>query len=271
MPELPEVETVVRGLAAHITGSRITGVQLRRRDLRVPFPPDFAKKTAGARIMRVSRRAKYLILTLDNNRSILAHLGMSGSFSVFSAHCLKPHDHVIFTLEDGRALIYNDPRRFGVMLLCKTPEIHQHPLLRSLGPEPLSKAFNASYLKNMLMARKGEIKPILMDQKMVVGVGNIYASEALFLAGIDPQKSAPEAASNAVLLVQSIRKVLRDAITSGGSTLRNFTDISGETGYFQHHFNVYNRDGKPCFTCGIPIQSFRQAGRTTFYCKQCQS
>ncbi len=270
MPELPEVETVVRGLAASITGSRIAGVQLRRKDLRIPFPKDFAKIITGARIMQLSRRAKYLIFTLDNKTSIIAHLGMSGSFSVSAPRKPKTHDHVIFTLDDGRTVIYNDPRRFGVMTLCKSDELENHPLLRSLGPEPFSKEFNAAYLKAALQARKGAVKPVLMDQKLVVGVGNIYASEALFLSGINPCEPAPEAAPKAALLIKSIRKVLADAIESGGSTLRDFANASGEAGYFQHHFNVYDREGESCFKCGKEIIATRQAGRSTFYCKHCQ-
>ena len=270
MPELPEVETVVRGLAAHIIGSRIAGIELKRKDLRIPFPKDFAKSVAGVRITAISRRAKYLIFTLDNKMSIIAHMGMSGSFSVSKPRKAITHDHVIFTLDDGRTLIYNDPRRFGVMTLCKTAELEKHPLLVVLGPEPFSKEFNASYLQAQLARRKGAIKPVLMDQKLVVGVGNIYASEALFLAGIDPCKPASAAVSKASLLIKCIRKVLADAIESGGSTLRNFANASGEAGYFQHKFNVYDREGEPCFICGKEIIAIRQAGRSTFYCKHCQ-
>ncbi|MDX2072953.1 MAG: bifunctional DNA-formamidopyrimidine glycosylase/DNA-(apurinic or apyrimidinic site) lyase [Alphaproteobacteria bacterium] len=273
MPELPEVETVVRGLSASITGSRIRAVRLRRKDLRFPFPRGFAAALAGARILGVSRRAKYLLFTLDNDYSIISHLGMSGRFiipALVAGSGLSKHDHVIITLDDGRTLIYNDPRRFGVMTLVKTADATRHPLLRNLGPEPLSSDFTASYLKAELLRRKGAVKPVLMDQKLVVGVGNIYASEALFLAGIDPRMSAPKAAPEAALLVKSIRKVLRDAIASGGSSLRDFVHISGESGYFQHRFNVYGREGEPCFACKTPLRGIRQAGRATFYCPKCQ-
>jgi len=272
MPELPEVETVVRGLAASITGSKIAGVLLRRKDLRTSFPKDFARIVQGARITQVARRAKYLIFTLDNGHSILAHLGMSGRFSVLPK--LPPkyetHDHVVFTLADKRVLIYNDPRRFGVMTHTKTDSIMQHALLKNLGCEPFSDEFTASALKAQLLRRKGPVKPVLMDQKLVVGVGNIYASEALFLAGIDPQKPASAIASKAPLIIKSIRKVLADAIESGGSSLRDFVHISGEAGYFQHRFNVYERAGEPCLSCKTPIETIRQAGRSTFYCRRCQ-
>lgn len=272
MPELPEVETVVRGLAASITGSEIASVLLRRKDLRTPFPKDFARIVEGSSITQIIRRAKYLIFTLDNGHSILAHLGMSGRFSVLEKMPKKyeTHDHVVFTLADKRVLIYNDPRRFGVMTLTKTKDIAHHALLENLGCEPFSDAFTAATLKAQLLKRKGPIKPVLMDQKLVVGVGNIYASEALFLASIDPRKPASAMASKASLIIKSIRKVLADAIESGGSSLRDFVHISGEAGYFQHRFNVYERNGEPCFKCKTPIAAIRQAGRSTFYCPKCQ-
>ncbi len=272
MPELPEVETVVRGLAGSIVGSRIVRVTLNRSDLRFPFPAGFAKRLSGAKIMQVTRRAKYLLFVLDSGDTLIAHLGMSGSFSVLPAIPKKigKHDHVVMTLNDGRVLIYNDPRRFGIMDVEKSNNINAHPLLSHLGPEPFSKEFNASYLKAQLARRHGAIKPVLMDQKLVVGVGNIYASEVLFLAGVDPRKPAREAALRASALVKSIRSVLSSAIESGGSSLRDFVHISGETGYFQHQFNVYEREGEPCFYCHKPLRGIRQAGRSTFYCSACQ-
>lgn len=270
MPELPEVETVVRALSQSVTGSRISGVELRRKDLRIPFPKDFSLIVSGSVIEAVTRRAKYLLFSLDNDHAILAHLGMSGSFSVNAKHTPTAHDHVIFTLSDKRKIIYNDPRRFGLMTLVKKSEYADHKLLVDLGPEPFSDEFNASYLEAALASRKAPIKPVIMDQNLVVGVGNIYASEALFLAGIDPRKPAADKASKAGLLVKSIRKVLADAIESGGSSLRDFVHISGESGYFQHKFNVYGREGEPCFTCKNPILSIRQAGRATFLCSNCQ-
>lgn len=272
MPELPEVETVCQGLAALITGATIKNVKLHRENLRIPFPKDFEQKLAGRTIKNISRRAKYLLFTLDDASVILAHLGMSGNFSVEKSlpkKC-KKHDHVVFTLTDKRVVIYNDPRRFGLITWVSADNLSEHPLLSHLGPEPFSKDFSAKYLKNALLSRKAPIKPVLMDQEFVVGVGNIYASEALFLAGISPEKPAYLAVKQAEVLVKVIRQVLAAAIESGGSSLRDFLQVSGETGYFQHAFKVYERAGEPCFTCDSPIQTIRQAGRSTFYCKRCQ-
>jgi formamidopyrimidine-DNA glycosylase len=272
MPELPEVETVVRGLAKTISGGRILDVDLRRKDLRTPFPKDFAGRIRNARITSVSRRAKYLLFALDNEYTILAHLGMSGRFSVIpkAPKAFEKHDHVVFTLDDGRLIIYNDARRFGVMDVVKTKNAAKHPLLAHLGPEPLSEEFSAAYLKSRLLKRKGALKPAIMDQELVVGVGNIYASEALFLAGIHPQTPSHQAAAKSTEIVESIRKVLQSAIVSGGSSLKDFVHISGEAGYFQHHFNVYDRCGEPCFSCKNLLMNIRQAGRSTFYCGTCQ-
>lgn len=272
MPELPEVETVCRGLEAVVAGAVIHKVELKRHDLRSAFSVGFAKSIEGARIKKISRRAKYLVFTLDNGRTLLAHLGMSGRFSVEAKppkHYAK-HDHVIFTLADGRVMIYNDARRFGRMEVVETSGLEEHKLLAHLGPEPFSKKFSANYLKDALIRRKGPVKPVLMHQELVVGVGNIYASEVLFLAKIHPQAPAYKAADKAALLIKCIRKVLEDAIQSGGSSLRDFVKVSGEAGYFQHHFNVYGRAKKPCFRCKTPIQSIVQAGRTTFFCPKCQ-
>jgi formamidopyrimidine-DNA glycosylase len=273
MPELPEVETVCRGLSALITGATIKDVTLYRKDLRIPFPKDLSKKLAGRTIKNISRRAKYLLFTLDDESVILAHLGMSGNFSVekCTPKQLKKHDHLILTLTDKRVVIYNDPRRFGLITWAAAKDIANHPLLAHLGPEPFSKDFSAKYLKAALLSRKAPIKPALMDQELVVGVGNIYASEALFLAGINPEKPAHLAAKKADILVKVIQQVLGAAIESGGSSLRDFLQVSGETGYFQHTFQVYERAGEPCFSCHSPIQATRQAGRSTFYCKRCQS
>lgn len=272
MPELPEVETVVRGLRQSITGQKITHVTLRRKDLRAPFPAGFANAVQGGVIEEISRRAKYIIFRLDNGMSILAHLGMSGRFSVLPGlpNRYEKHDHAVFVLGDGRALIFNDARRFGIMTFVKSSELADHPLLAHLGPEPFSKTFSPAYLKAQLLKRKAPIKPVLMDQELVVGVGNIYASEALFLSKIDPRKPASAVASSAASIIKSIRAVLEDAIESGGSSLRDFVHIGGEAGYFQHHFNVYGRKGKPCVRCKTPIGAITQAGRTTFFCPKCQ-
>lgn len=271
MPELPEVETVRTGLDTALKNAVIQQVTLRRKDLRTPFPKELEKALEGRRILDVSRRAKYLIFTLDSDDAVIAHLGMSGRFSV-EPKCpqFTPHDHVAMELKDGRWLVYNDARRFGVITLAKKTAINKHPLLAHLGLEPLDKDFTASYLKAALLKRSGPIKSVLMDQELVVGIGNIYASEALFLAGIDPRKPAKSVADKAPLLIKSIRKVLKDAIESGGSSLRDFLHVSGESGYFQHHFNVYDRAGEPCLSCKTLIGSLRQAGRSTFFCGFCQ-
>ena len=272
MPELPEVETVCRGLQLALAGARIELVMLRRGDLRTPFADDFMQNLTGRRIESVQRRAKYLLFTLSGGATLIAHLGMSGRFSVEKKlpKSFKTHDHVVWILEDGRGVIYNDPRRFGLMEIAKTKSLSEHPLLAHLGPEPFSKDFSASYLKAALLKRKGPIKPVLMDQSLVVGVGNIYASEALFLAGIHPETPAFKAAPKAALIVKSIRKVLEAAIASGGSSLRDFLHVSGEAGYFQHQFNVYERGSEPCFACQTPLLAIRQAGRSSFYCPSCQ-
>lgn len=272
MPELPEVETVRTGLEGAIVGASIEKVVLRRADLRQPFPEHMPKTLAGRRFERIERRAKYLLFYTDGPDVLIAHLGMTGRFSVErkAPKQFEAHDHVVMHLKDGRCMIYNDARRFGVMTLAKADVLDQHPLLAALGPEPLEKAFSAVYLKAQLSARKTPVKVAIMDQALVVGVGNIYASEALFLAGIDPRTPAFEAAPKAAPLVTSIRQVLQAAITSGGSSLRDFVQVSGDSGYFQHHFQVYDRTGEPCMSCGNPIQSIRQGGRSTFFCSSCQ-
>lgn len=272
MPELPEVETVKRQLEAVLKGAAIESVTLRRKNLRIPFPKNFEKNLAGKKIKTIERRAKYLLFYLNGDDVIIAHLGMSGRFSVEknAPKEFSKHDHVVIKLKDGRVIIYNDARRFGLMTLAKADKLAKHPLFKDLGPEPFGKEFSAEYLQKMLVKKKAPIKPVLMDQALVVGVGNIYASEALFLAKIAPETPAYKAIKHAPTLVLTIRKVLDDAIKSGGSSLRDFVHVSGEAGYFQHHFNVYGRGGKPCFSCGIPLRSISQAGRTTFFCPDCQ-
>ncbi len=272
MPELPEVETTRLSLLPGVEGKRITKVELRRGDLRVPFSPDFARRVSGCRVSAIRRRAKYLLFDLDSGETIIAHLGMSGSFRLAPAKGYKPrtHDHVLFTLEDGQLLAFHDPRRFGLMLLEKTKNLQKHNLLAHLGPEPLEKVFSPAYLKTALLKRKGPIKPTLMDQQLVVGVGNIYASESLFLAGIHPTTPAHLVAGDSEAIIAAIRKSLRAALKSGGSTLRDFSGANGEAGYFQHHFNVYGRRGQPCVACGAEIEEITQAGRATFFCPHCQ-
>jgi formamidopyrimidine-DNA glycosylase len=272
MPELPEVETIRRGLEASLKGAVIKKLEVRRGDLRIPFPKDLAKKLAGRTIIAIERRAKYLLFYFDSEDVLIVHLGMTGNFSIESElpQTLESHDHVIFHIADGRYVIFNDPRRFGLMTLAKKDALDAHPLFLALGPDPFSEAFSATYLKAALARRKGPIKPALMDQHLVAGVGNIYASEALFLAKIDPRRRACDVASKASLIIKSVRAVLADAIASGGSSLRDFLHLTGESGHFQHRFNVYGREGEPCFRCGAPVQIIRQAGRATFFCKRCQ-
>ncbi len=272
MPELPEVETTRRGLQQSIAGRRVLEVTVRRRDLRQEIPQAFEDIIKNRVISEVSRRAKYLLITLDSGETLLAHLGMSGSFVVLLSDNYVPrtHDHMILTLEGGLLAVFNDPRRFGVLTILKTGEEGAHPLLKHLGPEPLSKDFSSIYLAAALQRKKGAIKPVLMDQKLVVGVGNIYASESLHLCGINPQLPAIQAAKKSEEIVAAIRVTLEAAIQSGGSTLRNYVGSGGEGGYFQHHFRVYDRAGEPCFSCGEKIQTCVQAGRATYWCSVCQ-
>lgn len=272
MPELPEVETVRRGLDNALRGAVIKNVQLRRKDLRSAFPKGFASALTGRTIRSVERRAKYLLFRLDSEAVVIAHLGMTGRFliSFTKPKSFSAHDHLVIRLADGRTLIFNDARRFGLMTLASAAQIKKHPLLVRLGPEPFSHEFSSVYLKDKLSTRHSAIKPALMDQQLVVGVGNIYASEALFQAGISPKRRASHVAPKAARLVKAIHKVLQAAIASGGSSLRDFVSVSGEEGYFQHTFYVYGRAGKPCLKCHTPIRTLRQSGRSTFFCPKCQ-
>lgn len=267
MPELPEVETVRTALQRALSGRVITKLELLRPDLRTPFPPRFVQTLKGRSITGVLRRSKYLLITLDGGVTWLAHLGMTGSFA---SHGVMPkvpkkHDHVRLWLDDG-ALIYTDPRRFGMMDVTDTVELHTHPWLKHLGPEPLEAEFTPAYLAQALSRRSGAIKPVLMDAKLVVGVGNIYASEALFAAKIHPDTPANRAVSQAKTLHGAIQQVLHAAIASGGSSLKDFVHIDGKSGYFQHHFAVYGREGEACMACATPIKRSIQAGRSTFFC-----
>lgn len=216
-----------------------------------------------------------MLFSLSNGYTMLSHLGMSGRYNLYHTppEVYKKHEHVVWLLADGRVLAYEDPRRFGVIDIIKTSEINRHPLLTNLGPEPLSKAFNKTYLMKALSTRKQAIKPTLMDAKLVVGVGNIYASEACFRAGIHPDtsaKSVAESGAQVETLLCAIKDVLKDAIASGGSSLRDFWHPEGGGGYFQHRFFVYNRTGQPCLKCQTPIEQSKHAGRSTYHCKKCQ-
>jgi len=272
MPELPEVETTRLSLLSSVKGRTITRVELKRDTLRIPFPKDFARHVNGQKVLDIRRRAKYLLFDLDNGDHMLAHLGMSGSFTLAEAkkHLLRKHDHALFFLDNGQVLVFHDPRRFGLIDLIKQGAEAANPFLAHLGPEPLEKAFSATYLRAALAKRKGPIKPTLMDQRLVVGVGNIYASESLFLAGIHPSTPANETLDHAEAIVKAIRQSLNAALKSGGSTLRDFTHGEGVTGYFQHQFNVYERQAEPCVACGRDIRMITQAGRSSYFCATCQ-
>lgn len=278
MPELPEVETVRRGLIPKLVGRRIVRLQQRRRDLRVPFPAKFAARVEGRRILAIDRRAKYLLIRLDDGQTLVAHLGMSGRMTLHDAksaaeHPLARHDHVVFDTDRGWQVRFNDARRFGLMLLIADEAVAKHKLFKGLGPEPLDEAFDGTALAARLVGRRTPIKAALLDQKTLVGVGNIYACEALFLAGISPRRSAHTIrGERADRLMAAIKHVLLRSIDDGGSTLRDHVQPGGELGYFQTRFNVYDRAGAICPTkgCGKPVRRLVQAGRSTFYCAQCQ-
>jgi formamidopyrimidine-DNA glycosylase len=279
MPELPEVETIRRALAASLEGRRIARVHVRRHDLRVPLPKDFAKRLAGARIQGVDRRAKFLLVRLDTNDVLVAHLGMSGRMRLFRAPAPAPerHDHVEIETGDGTALRFNDPRRFGLMAVVRKDKLATHKWFRALGPEPLGADFTGRRLAERLKGRKTSLKAALMDQRIVAGLGNIYVSEALFRARLSPRRRAGSAQGPlAGKLARAIKSVLRAAIAAGGSSLRDHRQPSGELGYFQHRFAVYDREGKPCPGCDCDtgktggIRRLVQGGRATFYCPRMQ-
>lgn len=269
MPELPEVETTRRGIAPHVTGECITGVIVRNPDLRWPVTRRLANELTGQVIRRVNRRAKYLLLETDAGTAIL-HLGMSGSLKLVAARepAMK-HDHVDIVF-GKTALRLTDPRRFGSLHWTRRPA-GQHRLLAALGPEPLGDDFSGEYLYAQSRGRRVAIKPFIMNSQIVVGIGNIYANEALFMAGIHPKRAAGRISRRKyALLVEVIREVLSDAIDQGGTTLRDFVSGEGKPGYFSQHLNVYGRAGQPCISCRVPIREVRQGQRATFYCPKCQ-
>jgi formamidopyrimidine-DNA glycosylase len=287
MPELPEVETVRGGLAPVLEGHRLTRVEARRPDLRFPLPANFVQMLTGAVIVRLERRAKYLLARLDREDTLVMHLGMSGRFEIARPEgTVRPgefhyapdpdpkHAHILFETEAGGRVTYYDPRRFGYMDLINTATLHLHPWFAGLGPEPLSDAFNAPGLKAAFDRRKQGPKTLLLDQRIVAGLGNIYVCEALNRARISPFKPAGGiSAKRLAALVQDIRDVLTEAIAAGGSTLRDFARADGALGYFQHRFRVYDREGEPCFNtrCRGVIAREVQAGRSTFFCPVCQT
>ncbi len=275
MPELPEVETVCRGLENALLGDVFTSISLRREKLRFPFPEGFAAALTGKKISRIYRRAKYILLTLDDGTVMIGHLGMTGSFRIDKKAGIEPdkHDHVIFETLSGLTVRYHDPRRFGFMMLSNNDSLSTHPQLAGIGPEPLGNGFNGPELAIRLKDRKAPIKAALLDQKVVAGVGNIYACEALFRSRISPKrKSHTIKGKRAQDLANSVRDVLEEAIASGGSTLRNYSQTSGELGYFQHRFQVYDQEGNNCphDSCKGQIKRLVQSGRSTFYCPSCQ-
>jgi formamidopyrimidine-DNA glycosylase len=269
MPELPEVETTRRGIAPHIEGKTITGVVCRTRKLRWPIPSSLKKHLLGQTIDSVKRRGKYLLINTENG-TLLIHLGMSGSLHCVPCNSeLRKHDHFDLVIDDSLCLRLHDPRRFGAVLWSNQP--YQHPLLKSLGPEPLADDFTSEYLHDKSRGRKQSIKQFIMDSKVVVGVGNIYASESLFRAGISPARAAGNVSKPRYeRLVAAIKAVLAEAITQGGTTLKDFSQSDGKPGYFKQKLMVYGRDGEPCLQCGSTIKKIVQGQRATYYCPQCQ-
>ncbi len=294
MPELPEVETVRRGLAPVMEGATIARLTLNRQDLRFPFPPRFRARVEGRRILGLSRRAKYLVAGLDSGESLIMHLGMSGRFLILRAGAgertdtadftheagrLPQHDHVIFETNAGDSIIYNDARRFGFMDLAPTESLAESKHFRAMGLEPLGNALSGETLARLFTGKIAPLKAALLDQRLIAGLGNIYVCEALFRAGLHPEAEAgslatrdgaPRAPAHALAAI--IRDVLTEAVEAGGSTLRDFQHADGSLGYFQHSFRVYGREGEPCVAegCGGTVHRIVQSGRSTFYCPRCQ-
>jgi formamidopyrimidine-DNA glycosylase len=287
MPELPEVETVRRGLAPAMEGRRFVKVEVRRSDLRWPLPRGFAQRLHGKTVEGLGRRAKYLLADLSSGDVLLMHLGMSGSFRVGTDSApgnyhhqrsnSRAHDHVVFHMSNGATVTFNDPRRFGSMKLVSRAKLEQEPLLRALGPEPLGNEFDAAMLAKACAGKRTSLKAALSDQRVVAGLGNIYVCEALFRARLSPLRSASTIADRhgkpnerAERLVNAIKAVLLDAIKAGGSSLRDHRKADGSLGDFQHNFQVYDREGQPCPSCKGKIRRIVQLGRSTFYCPSCQ-
>lgn len=294
MPELPEVETVRRGLAPVMEGATVTRLTQRRANLRFPFPDDFARRVEGRKILSLGRRAKYLVVTIEGGDTLVMHLGMSGRFAISTAQQQADgqigayvhtagndpkHDHVTLHMSNGATITYNDTRRFGFMLLIPTAELATHALFADIGIEPLGSALTPATLASLAHGRKTDLKAFLLDQRNVAGLGNIYVAEALHRARLNPAKPASRLAvrsgapsPHAERLVPEIKAVLEAALQAGGSTLRDYRQSDGALGYFQHSFSVYGRAGEPCVRagCGGTIRRITQAGRSTFYCPRCQ-
>ncbi|WP_171120203.1 bifunctional DNA-formamidopyrimidine glycosylase/DNA-(apurinic or apyrimidinic site) lyase [Ruegeria sp. HKCCA5463] len=282
MPELPEVETVRRGLSPAMEGVVIERADVNRPDLRWPFPERMAERLTGQRVERLRRRSKYILADLSSGETLLIHLGMSGRMTVsgdplgqfvHDHSAVQKHDHVVFHMANGARITFNDPRRFGAMDLLQTANAEDHKLLSVLGPEPLGNDFHDQHLIKAFKGKNTPVKSALLDQGIVAGLGNIYVCEALYRGRVSPRRKAGQISEPRVAaLVPIIRQVLQDAIEAGGSSLRDFRQADGELGYFQHKFDVYGREGEACRTegCGAPIKRITQSGRSSFYCAQCQ-
>jgi len=270
VPELPEVETIVRGLAPVLEGRRIASIELRRPDLRRPFPPDLRQRATGARVIAVRRRAKYGLIDTDRGDTLVFHLGMSGSWRLDPGE-IGLHDHVVIETDAGRRLALNDPRRFGSLDLVETVRLEASGPFASMGPEPLGESFDGAWLAQALAGRTASVKALLLDQRIVAGLGNIYVCEALHLAGIAPGRAAGHIARPRLdRLALAVKSVLRAAIAAGGSSLRNYARPDGELGYFSAEWRVYGREGESCPGCGAPIRRRSEGGRSTFHCPRCQ-
>jgi formamidopyrimidine-DNA glycosylase len=287
MPELPEVETVRRGLAPVLEGARLSRVEARRPDLRFALPEGFVQRLTGARIERLDRRAKYLLAPLDRDQTLVMHLGMTGRFEITGRDGVQRpgdfalaqppdprHAHIVFETEAGVTVTFYDPRRFGYMDLIATTGLDKHPWFNGLGPEPLGCVFDAAHLERAFDGRRQSVKATLLDQRVVAGLGNIYVCEALFRAGVAPHTPAGQIGRRKLgVLVKVIRAVLLEAIEAGGSTLRDYASADGALGYFQHRFQVYGREGEACLKrgCGGVVERMVQGGRSTFFCSRCQA
>jgi len=292
MPELPEVETVRRGLEPAMAGQRLIRVEQRRKDLRFPFPARFKERLEGQRVTGLSRRAKYLVLDLSSQEALIMHLGMSGRFTVemgdktskpgdfhHETTGTSPHDHVVFHLENGARITYNDPRRFGFMDLVPSASLAESKHFKAMGIEPLGNELDGPLIQTLFTDKKAPLKAALLDQRLIAGLGNIYVCEALHRSGLSPKRLAGTLSGNrglmkgkAELLATTIRDVLTEAVQAGGSSLRDYAQTDGSLGYFQHRFRVYDREGEKCPTgsCSGAIERIVQSGRSTFYCRTCQ-
>lgn len=278
MPELPEVETVMRGMAPVLTGCVIKKAVKNRDTLRFPIPENFSQALTGKRVIALRRRSKYILMQVEGGLTVLIHLGMSGRVRLYAGqeaenYSPEKHDHIILTTDQDIQVVYNDPRRFGMWLFLETESVDHHDLIKNIGPEPLGNSFHEDYLYTAFAGKKTPIKSALLDQRLIAGLGNIYVCEALWQTGIHPEKQTGQLSQSEVsALVPAIRTILEAAIHSGGSTLRDHARVDGELGYFQHHFKAYGREGEACLQSGCKgvITRITQSGRSTFYCPACQ-